>query len=279
MVLSLRNLRLGRMDTRGATRLSVAGGIVILLAAVLGSDVPTGESWIDRSFMIASWAAFSAVLLWTFYAAVEPYVRRNWPQMLISWSRLLDGRWRDPLVGRDLLIGSVLGLVLNQLRQAQVAIERWVGKAPPLDLPDISGWMGLRPKAAVIISSVPTAVWVALGIVVLLVVLRLLLRREWAAAIVFVVILTVRVGEVPTVPILFNVAAAVLMVIVATRFGLMMFGAALLMGPILGRNGGFSDPDFAMAAVFLGLAAAAAPGVFGFFTATRGRKHTAWLDG
>jgi len=282
IVLSLRNLRHGRMDTRGATRLAVSGGGVVLLAAVLGSDVPIGEAWITSSFMIGSWAAFSALLIWAFYAAVEPYVRRHWPQMLISWSRLLDGRWRDPLVGRDLLIGCVLGLALTQLNEAQAAIERWRGEPPPLPTPATAAWTGLRTAAAVVIASVPNAVWVALGIVVLLVVLRLVLRREWAAAIGFVVILVAPSLLEPGATLvgnLFQVASAVIFAIIATRFGLMMFATVLLTLQILGRSGGFGDPAFAMGAVFLGLAAAAAPGVFGFFTATRGRKGTAWLDG
>jgi serine/threonine-protein kinase len=282
VVLSLRNLRLGRMDARGATRLAVAGGSVVLLAAALGSNAPVGASWVLNSFMIASWAAFSALLIWTFYAAVEPYVRRHWPQMLISWSRLLDGRWRDPLVGRDLLIGCVLGLALMQLNMAQIVIERWQGQPPPLRMPETNAWMGLRPTVATVISNLPTAVWVALGMVLLLVVLRLLLRREWAAAIGFVVILvapslldrsTTLVGS------LFQVASAVIFAIIATRFGLVMFAGFLLTIQILGRSGGFGEPAFAMGAMFMGLAAAAAPGVFGFFTATRGRKGTAWLDG
>src|SRR5437870_3095440 len=37
---------------------------------------------------------------------VEPFVRRRWPQMLISWTRLLSGRFNDPMVGRDILIGA-----------------------------------------------------------------------------------------------------------------------------------------------------------------------------
>jgi hypothetical protein len=40
--------------------------------------------------------------------ALEPYLRRRWPERIISWNRLLAGEFRDPLVGRDILIGSLL---------------------------------------------------------------------------------------------------------------------------------------------------------------------------
>ena len=54
---------------------------------------------------------FAAALMWALYLSIEPYVRRHWPQAIISWSRLLAGRVRDPLLGRDLLIGVLLGIV------------------------------------------------------------------------------------------------------------------------------------------------------------------------
>ncbi len=282
VVLSLRNLKLGRMDTRGATRLAVAGGSVVLVAAILGSDLPTEFGWVLNSFILMSWAAFSALLIWTFYAAVEPYVRRRWPQMLISWTRLLDGGWRDPLVGRDLLIGGVLGLALSQINRLRTATGQWLGEPSALMIPNTSAWTGIRLAAADYLAGVPNSVWVALGIVVLLVLLRLLLRREWAAAVGVVAIMSVSSvlqDSHPVVALVFEMVAAGIVVSVATRFGLLMFAALMLMNQLTFRIGGLSVPSFAMGGVILGIAFAVAPGVFGFFTATRGRTKTAWLDG
>ena len=55
----------------------------------------------------------TAFRLWLYYVALEPYVRRLWPDLLISWSRVLDGRLSDPLVGRDLLVGCLAGAVFT----------------------------------------------------------------------------------------------------------------------------------------------------------------------
>ena len=33
--------------------------------------------------------------VWFTYAAIEPYARRLWPNLLVSWSRIIVGRWRD----------------------------------------------------------------------------------------------------------------------------------------------------------------------------------------
>jgi hypothetical protein len=35
--------------------------------------------------------------------AIEPWVRRRWPKSILG--RLLAGSWRDPVVGRDVLLG------------------------------------------------------------------------------------------------------------------------------------------------------------------------------
>ena len=43
--------------------------------------------------------AFNVGLAWVFYLALEPSVRRIWPETVISWSRMLNGRWIDPLGG------------------------------------------------------------------------------------------------------------------------------------------------------------------------------------
>ena len=50
----------------------------------------------------------------TFYLALEPFIRRRFPRALVSWSRLLAGRWRDWMVGRDVLLGTA-GAVATQV--------------------------------------------------------------------------------------------------------------------------------------------------------------------
>src|SRR2546428_13674535 len=56
-------------------------------------------------------AATSALILWTFYLALEPEVRSRWPRILIGWMRLLSGRVRDAMVGRETLLGVAAGIV------------------------------------------------------------------------------------------------------------------------------------------------------------------------
>ncbi|HEY7574104.1 MAG TPA: serine/threonine-protein kinase, partial [Thermoanaerobaculia bacterium] len=98
LVLARRNLRLGRGDRRGAFRVaSFALGANMsgwLLYAHHVADLP-GEF---SMFAVAvGLAFFSSGSFWLIYVALEPFARRSWPDLLISWSRLLSGRFRDPL--------------------------------------------------------------------------------------------------------------------------------------------------------------------------------------
>ena len=80
----------------------------------------------------ASTALFTAGLTWTLYLAVEPWVRRHWPRTIISWSRLLSGQGRDPLVGRDILFGVALGVVWILIFQLRYIPMMRMGAAPAL---------------------------------------------------------------------------------------------------------------------------------------------------
>ena len=105
-VFARRNLRLGRGDTRGATRM--AGAYLVLSigyrALMLPSDPATWPLVLQHNVAME---VFAAACIWLFYIAVEPYVRRLWPHTLISWTRLVAGQFRDPLVGRHVLLGAL----------------------------------------------------------------------------------------------------------------------------------------------------------------------------
>ena len=117
-ILVRHNLRSGRSDRRGALRLAAAiGGLTLIMWILGGHHVRNSdEGWL---FLEAfSNAAGTGLIYWILYAALEPFARRRWPEMLISWQRALSGRWRDPLVGRDALIGAVVGTVAGLHRRA-----------------------------------------------------------------------------------------------------------------------------------------------------------------
>jgi serine/threonine-protein kinase len=116
------------------------------------------------------------------YLAVEPAVRRRWPWQITAWNRLLSGRWRDPMVGRDLLIGLGLGAtVLFVTRAAWLAALR-AGVPPPL--------MGTGPTPftipgppprLILLAFLSTPIAVPMLFLLNAFTLFLVLRRQWLA--------------------------------------------------------------------------------------------------
>jgi serine/threonine-protein kinase len=113
-----RNVKSGRGDRRGAFRVAATVFMLwIIYAFSIGFGQLQGAA--DRWWLIPANALYWAVTVWIYYMALEPLVRKSRPYSLISWSRLLSGKFSDALVGRDILIGilAASGFVLlrNQL--------------------------------------------------------------------------------------------------------------------------------------------------------------------
>jgi serine/threonine-protein kinase len=67
---------------------------------------------IDPTFVaIAGWL-LDAAIVWLLYLALEPALRARWPHSIVTWNRLLAGKWNDAQVGAHILIGAVVGAVL-----------------------------------------------------------------------------------------------------------------------------------------------------------------------
>ena len=131
-VLTRRNLRSGRADRRGALRLGTFVVGLTMLAWVLWPHVADLSIERNRMFVTMGISLFLAGALYVIYLAIEPFVRRSWPTMLVGWSRLLSGRWRDAFVGRDLLIGIAVGLLMVVIQATTVVIPRWLGWPEPI---------------------------------------------------------------------------------------------------------------------------------------------------
>ncbi|HYH68940.1 MAG TPA: serine/threonine-protein kinase, partial [Urbifossiella sp.] len=105
--------RAGRTDLAGAARLAgVLFALWFVRWAVTAVHVTDSREELLLEIGLGA-AMYQAVLAAAFYLALEPVVRKRWPWRLVGWSRLLAGRVRDPLVGRDVLVGLAAGTVLT----------------------------------------------------------------------------------------------------------------------------------------------------------------------
>jgi len=187
MVLAWRNYRLGRSDRRGAFRVAFVFytlGLLISLLLAGGKNAGSISGILDFAVAQAFWRAG---FFWLFYTALEPFVRRLWPQALISWSRLLDGRLRDPLVGQNLLIGALLGVVAALLWQIpHVAREALGLSALPPIVSSVHSLGGTASLLAAILVGLVEAVYASLFATLVLLFLRFVCRKPWFSAIALV---------------------------------------------------------------------------------------------
>jgi hypothetical protein len=131
-------------------------------------------------------AALFGLLVWTFYLALEPYARKFWPHSLLGWSRLLAGHVRDPRVGRDVLIGVVIGtgLAMSDVLRSVIAPALGFRAPMPLTGEHLGILLGVGPLLVNWFGWLFSALIGGLLILLGMVLGRLLLRRVW---LVFVV--------------------------------------------------------------------------------------------
>jgi protein kinase-like protein len=186
--LASRNLRQGRGDRDSARRLAVWTTAVLLALWVCQVHVAADLGFLAMFLLAIVTSVFNGVLVWTIYVALEPFVRRHWPQTLVSMTTALSRRINDPVVGRDVLFGVVLGvttIVVIASIDMLAGQETLRTNSGPLEL-----LAGLRSTIGVALSEVPYAIRNALFYFFLIFIFRVLLRRSWAAAVAFTLLFT-----------------------------------------------------------------------------------------
>jgi hypothetical protein len=233
-VMARSNLKAGRGDRSGAIRLASFVLVVQTLEFLLGTHhVPhLGVEW-TLFFRATSLALFSAGMIWLLYLALEPAARRLWPNLLIAWSRLLTGRLRDPMLGRDLLIGLLIGLLCNFILRIQYVLRSLAGQpAPDLDSFRLEPLLGLRYALSTILTQFDDAVLTALVLLMLLLGARIALRGVWLAFAASMGILSLLIlsgyGKIDVITVTGALAGAGLIMVALLRFGLLACAVMLL---------------------------------------------------
>jgi serine/threonine-protein kinase len=238
------NLRKGRGDRRGALRISAVMFATTLFAWLAGSThVAVVNDEVLRLFTAIGDALFNAGLLWLLYLALEPYVRKLWPALLVSWSRLLSGDFLDARVGRDVLIGTLFGVAAVLVGRLDVEIRPLLGYPLLAPLVPSDVWLeGTRPMLAMISRLVFSALFNALWIIFGLVALNLIVRRAWVSAIVMTgFLLVTSAGDIAEAPPVWLGTVLALVVVgiivwVVLRFGLLAAVTLFFVNFVLGSS-------------------------------------------
>jgi hypothetical protein len=225
VILTRHNLKLGRGDRRGAFRLGQFVLAIALLSWLIGGhhvlSVNEELTLFARAFSIGLLTTAIAAVL---YLAIEPYVRRTLPDLMIGWARLLEGRFRDPRVGRDVLVGAVVGAAMALGFQLANALPTWIPILGQTTVPpELRMVEGGRHLVSAMLDRVTISLFQGLPLFCLGFVLRIVFRRSRATLIALIVIATLSGlgGENWVLETPFAVANGIMTGIVVARFGLL----------------------------------------------------------
>jgi hypothetical protein len=238
IVLAWRNVRRGRGDRRGAMRVAALGFCTSLLALLFRADhrsLLDGE-WDGVVRIAAGKSLYTAALLWVLYVALEPIVRRRWPNMLISCTRLISGRFRDPMVGRDLLAGTIAGLLVTILGTAAHVAPAWFGGSIVPMQSATSPFASIRHVLFFVLNNIGDAAVTAIFVVTILVIIRAVVRNR-TLAVVGLFLLCMIALATPDLPVAFTLIpaamSAAVIVFALLRFGVLsVFAAAYVAGVV-----------------------------------------------
>jgi serine/threonine-protein kinase len=237
VLLARHNARQNRGDHKGAFRLGLFVFCIQLGIWALNSHhTPTFYEFLTF-VMAASWGLFTGTLLWLMYLALEPFIRRRWPSTLVSWSRVLVGRYHDPLVGSDVLLGIVSGVLWTVTSQVAGYINDRLGSMPSTQniLPGLDD---TRHYLAGMAGYIPMAIVTALFMFLMIFLLRAILRKDWIAAMVFVAFLAISSAlnaDHPAIAATFVGLVNGFAVFVLMRYGILALTVGVLVSTILPR--------------------------------------------
>jgi serine/threonine protein kinase len=178
VALAVRHIHLGRGDRKGAFRLALVVFFVSLLRGLFSHHVPTFGEW-GILWQSVQTALLVACIFWLLYIALEPFVRRRWPEKIISWTRLLAGDFSDPLIGRDILIGAVLGISIIPVQFIMRSVPEWLGwPSTAIAFEPANEQLGLRYAVDALPSQIQGGLLFGFGLLFLLLLLTIMLRKE-----------------------------------------------------------------------------------------------------
>ena len=231
VLLARHNVKQGRGDRRGARRVALFVLGIGLVWNLGGRHWTSDVEWLWTvvSTRLGS-PLFRVAFVWLAYLALEPFVRRTWPHRLIGWSRLIDARWRDPLVGQALLAGVLYGATIAAVGALPETVGRMLGLAGTE--PYFVTW-ALAPPG-VYLSRVSfgfvQGVNYTLGVVAFMVIARFVLRSDravFAATALIVAIFSASGVRVMALDLVQAAAIGIACVWFLNRFGLLALAAGI----------------------------------------------------
>jgi serine/threonine-protein kinase len=195
--LARRNVYAQLSDLPGANRVAAFSAALVIVVWLVGGAHVQSSLEMDLFMTTLAGSALVGSLVWCNYLAFEPLMRREYPGTLVSWSRLLEGKFQDRLVGRHLLIGVAAGAAVAAGKLSMIGFPALLGHESA-DAPNVYNLLPLVGGR-----TIPREVLTALGMSVvfsifyqlmLLALLRLIVRKMFIAVSIFVAFMAFRVA-------------------------------------------------------------------------------------
>jgi hypothetical protein len=120
-------------------------------------------------------ATYFGLIAWLIYVVTEPFVRKRWPEMLITLVQWLHGHWTSERAGRDVLVGCAGGVIISAMQ--------WLWN--PVASPGLEGqrWRETSlDQAAGILDQVAAGLFLSVGLMfVMSLIASVAGGRRWAA--------------------------------------------------------------------------------------------------
>ncbi|HYQ90394.1 MAG TPA: serine/threonine-protein kinase [Candidatus Binatia bacterium] len=229
IILARRNLRAKRGDIRGALVVGISIVILYLLYHLIPMSPEVGPFAIlveATGSASLGHALIRGVTMLLAYLAIEPYIRRLWPSVLVSWARLVAGRLRDPIIGRDVLVGAAAGAALPFVFTGAHSMEQALGfQVDPARLStELLGTVISAPSVLAIVSlALALGVFRATTFYTILLILRFVLRNNRLAAIAALALFVLALSDYSSKSLWLDILVSLFawggVVWVAVRFG------------------------------------------------------------
>jgi hypothetical protein len=184
IVVGYRSLQRARSEHKYAFRLALLVFLVTVLRYILFNH-HVGS--LEELRILAEDLSISTSLagcIWLIYAVIESIGKARCPLNVTSWNQMLGGHLSSPLVGRDLLIGCVLGVLITLIQCVWNLTPAWLGRSPAFPSGGLTSFAGLTPPIERALLAGDKALLLGTSLFLVFLLLGRLLRKDWQATIV-----------------------------------------------------------------------------------------------
>ncbi len=210
------NLRRGRGDAKGALRVAAFTAVLNCIYAFSNYHFAPRPNYIFIQFFLLAIPFLFAFAVAVGYLAVEPFARRSWPKLMVSWQRLLGGRLRDPLVGHDVLFGVLAGALASAVLLGANAVIGISEAFPVRDAFGLGPWASLGTS----LGRLSGACIDAMTCLAVLTIATGVLRKKWLALAVTGLLLIAQYASLNATDVALTLLFAAIFIAVLIRFGL-----------------------------------------------------------